>query len=125
MQSNESAMRKRDVKRSDLVKAGWYKMESSYKLALCWVGKADVSDDDTFRVEVKTTHVDVMCFGIPKIDDEVAGIYASVDELPEWVRNKLGLLLLMDPTPPTHPVDKVGLRIDKNTFWVYRADEET
>ena len=48
-------------------------------------------------------------------------MYASVAELPKWAQERVAVLMLCDPTPPTQDVDGVGRRIDRDVYWVYRG----
>lgn len=76
------------------------------------------------RVEInlKTNFVSVDCFEeVNCVDKTILGYYGSPDELPEWVQNKLAVLMTVDSTPPTQPVEGVGQRISRNVFWVYRS----
>jgi hypothetical protein len=45
------------------------------------------------------------------------GDYDCFGELPMWVQEKLAMLMML--TSPGGPVEGVGKRIDRNTFWVY------
>ena len=44
--------------------------------------------------------------------------YVSTDIMPDWMQDRLSVLLMMDPTPPTKYVDGVGRRISEDIFWV-------
>lgn len=79
-------------------------------------------DGTVFRVEInlKTNYVEVFCFSEADcVDKEAEGYYSSVDDLPEWIQNKLAVLMTIDHTPPISPVEGVGKRISKNIFWVF------
>ena len=80
------------------------------------------TSDSVFRVEInlKTDFVEVYCFNeIDCVDKEAEGYYSGLDDLPEWIQNKLAVLMTLDHTPPTAPVEGVGKRISKNVFWVF------
>ncbi len=80
------------------------------------------ADDAIFRVEINlnTNFVEVYCFDeINCVDRESEGFYSGLDDLPEWIQNKLAVLMTLDHTPPTAPVEGVGKRISKNVFWVF------
>ena len=49
--------------------------------------------------------------------DPMEGYYPSVRALPEWMQEKIAVLSLL--VPPDGPIEGVGRRIDRNTFWVY------
>jgi hypothetical protein len=81
---------------------------------------SDFFDHRICRVLIRddgTVHI--LCVGgnsqdAPDVDD----IYTDVDSLPEWVLDKLSVLSITDPTPPTKNIEGVGRRINKNTFWI-------
>jgi len=60
-----------------------------------------------------------MCFDIGCIDTSVLGHYVSINETPQWVQERIAVLMMTDPTPPTEEVAAVGRRIDRSTYWVY------
>jgi hypothetical protein len=60
-----------------------------------------------------------MCFDIECIDTSVLGHYVSINETPQWVQERIAVLMMTDPTPPTEEVGEVGRRIDRSTYWVY------
>jgi hypothetical protein len=75
----------------------------------------------TYRITIHSTteEVDIMCFDIGCIDTSVLGHYVSINETPQWVQERIAVLMMTDPTPPTEEVDAVGRRIDRSTYWVY------
>ena len=78
-------------------------------------------DNKIYRVYIDTASkcVKITCFGINGIDNEVEGWYDCVEALPEWLQEKLALLMMTTHVPPTHEVDNVGRRIEEDIFWVY------
>jgi hypothetical protein len=77
-------------------------------------------DDNVYRVAVhQDGAVSVVCFGCEIVDPACEGEYSNVDALPDWVKERLAVLMLMSPTPPTQDVDGVGRRISDHVFWVY------
>ena len=78
------------------------------------------SDDSTYRVNIhyRTKAVEVLCLGINSVDAEVEGMYASTDELPEWMQLRLAALHMLEVPPPPNRVDGVGCRISPDVFWV-------
>ena len=48
----------------------------------------------------------------------------TVDELPEWMKQKLATLMLFDPDQRNEEVVGVGRRINDYTFWIYAGDGE-
>ena len=78
-------------------------------------------DHDTlYRVSIDpdTNTVQVSCIGIDRVDSKLEGTYLTVEDLPQWVQERIALLMMVDPKPPTPEVEGVGQRIDRYTFWV-------
>jgi hypothetical protein len=69
-----------------------------------------------YRVEVFEDGLTVLSFGIEMAD--LDGRYKSIDELPQWMRDRLHVLSMMDYKPPTTTVKDVGRRISREVFWV-------
>lgn len=61
-----------------------------------------------------------MCFDLGSIDAPDTGLYSTINETPPWVQERVAVLMMTDPTPPTEEVEEVGRRIDKSTYWVYQ-----
>ena len=80
----------------------------------------NVSDDKIYRVFVnkETDTIEVVCIGMDKLDVKVEGTYSDVDELPEWLQERLAVLMISCAEPPTNKVGNFRRRIDENTFWV-------
>jgi hypothetical protein len=80
----------------------------------------NLPDDKLYRVclGTNTNTIEVACIGIDRVDSGVDGVYASADELPKWLQERLAVLMVTDWRPPTVSVASIGRRIDKNTFWV-------
>jgi len=51
-------------------------------------------------------------------------IYDSVDDLPEWMQQKLALLSGIDCSKPTEELEGIGRRVSDHVYWVYPSDEE-
>lgn len=83
------------------------------------MGKAD---NVTYRVTIHPTTnvVEIMSFDIGCIDASVTGLYSTINETPPWVQERIAVLMMTDPTPPTEEVGEVGRRINKSTYWVYQ-----
>ena len=76
-------------------------------------------DDNTYRIRLTGGGIEVLCFGIESVDSKLEGYYDSVDELPDWVKERLAVLMVLDSTPPTGELAGVGRRISAHVFWVY------
>ena len=87
---------------------------------------AMVCDDTTYRIVItKKGIVEVMCFGVASVDCVLESQYNTVDDLPNWVKERLAVLLIVDPTPPIPEVQGIGRRISPCVFWVYRPETST
>lgn len=53
-------------------------------------------------------------------EDPLCRFYASVEELPHWVQEKLSLLSVMGTIDET--IDGVGIRISDKDFWVFKEE---
>jgi hypothetical protein len=69
-----------------------------------------------YRVEVFDDKLIVLSFGMEM--EDLDGSYKSIDELPQWMRDRLHVLSMMDYKPPTTTVKGVGRRISREVFWV-------
>lgn len=82
-------------------------------------------DDNTYRISVFPDGVDVVCFGLESVDSILEGHYDRIDDLPDWVKERLAVLNMMPPTPPTNSVDGVGRRISAHVYWVFAPSAST
>lgn len=82
-------------------------------------------DDNTYRISVFPDGVDVVCFGLESVDSQLEGHYDRIDDLPDWVKERLAVLNMMPPTPPTNSVDGVGRRISAHVYWVFAPSAST
>ena len=73
---------------------------------------------DVLRLEVIDGSVTIIDFSLEMLDNDISGWYSEVDLLPDWVKDRLALLMMVDPTPPTKHVDGVGRRISETVFWI-------
>ena len=73
---------------------------------------------EVFRLEVVDGSVAIINFALEMLDNDISGWYSEVDLLPDWVKDRLALLMMVDPTPPTKYVDGVGRRISETVFWI-------
>jgi hypothetical protein len=55
-------------------------------------------------------------------DPELNNSYKSVDELPNWVQDKLAVLMLLDHKKVNEEVKGVGRRINERTYWVFKGE---
>jgi len=81
---------------------------------------AHMKNDSTFRVDfAKPQAIHVMCFGMEPVEPGVEGVYASQEELPEWLSEKLAVLAILPSPPPLSDVPGLGRRLSDTVFWVY------
>ena len=85
-------------------------------------------DEETFRVNIMPDGtVSVLCFSLPTVDSNCEGHYDRVDALPNWVQERLAILMMTDHRiKPTPHIADIGRRISEGIFWVYspRATSE-
>ena len=78
-----------------------------------------VGDDNIYRVSIFPDGVDVVCLGLESVDSCLEGHYDRIDDLPNWVRERLALLNMIPLTLPTQEVEGVGRRISGHVYWVF------
>ena len=76
-------------------------------------------DDNIYRISIFPDGVDVMCFGLASVDSNIDGHYDLTDDLPNWVKERLAVLMILSSTPPTSEVAGIGRRISSHVYWVY------
>jgi hypothetical protein len=76
-----------------------------------------------FRVEIERSRITVVCLSTECVDPPEVGEYTSVNDLPNWVQERIAVLLLMSSKPPTQFVEGIGRRISENVFWVFKPDQ--
>lgn len=69
---------------------------------------------------IKGSYVIVQSLEGSDVESDVEGRYNSVDDLPAWMQERLAILMLMSPKPPTEHVQGVGRRISQHIFWIYK-----
>jgi hypothetical protein len=88
-----------------------------------WQPAMTVADDNIYRILIVPDRaVETLCFGVSRVDCALARCYDCVDDLPNWVKERLAVLLLLDGTKPNLEVEGVGRRIGLFVFWVYAPD---
>jgi hypothetical protein len=65
-----------------------------------------------WQIEVTAFELDPAQFGLDQW-------YRTVDNMPQWIQNKLRKLQIMQPPPPTHDIEGIGRRMGTHVFWVY------
>jgi hypothetical protein len=82
----------------------------------------EMHDDNIYRVSIFPDGIDVMCFGLGSVDSDINGHYDRTDDLPEWVKERLAVLMITSGIPPTQEVAGVGRRISSHVYWVYAPE---
>ena len=82
-------------------------------------GVSNYSLDNTYRVDITTKGISVVSFGMCALALPVEGHYATADDLPQWMQDKLAVLAILNPPPPTSDVPGVGRRMGENLYWIY------
>ena len=92
-------------------------MSMMWVCALTKVCSMSLDDDALWRVciDPDTNSVEVLCIGMNRVDNPLADTYFSVDHLPQWVQEKLALLMLLEPR------EQKG---DKYRFWISKKKGE-
>lgn len=83
--------------------------------------KQEPHDDDIYRVDVEPpNHIEVICFGIDKLDSTVEGVYDNINDLPNWMQERLSVLSMLPPnTSGGNDVKGIGRRITESIYWIY------
>lgn len=83
------------------------------------MGRRLLEDNDVYRVVLNSNSENVTVTHT-KVDTKLDGTYNSVEDLPQWMQDKLAVLAIMSFEPPTSHVKDVGQRISRFVFWVYK-----
>ena len=68
------------------------------------------------KVDPNTKRVHVSCLGMYCVDSGLKEWYESVDDLPKWVRDKLAVLMMLEPTLDYK--SEVGYRANDYEFYI-------
>lgn len=81
------------------------------------------ADDYTYRVSIEDGgRIHIVCFGLPTVDSNCEGHYDKADDLPNWVQDRLAILMMTPNVKPTPDIRGVGRRISGSVFWIYAPD---
>ena len=78
-----------------------------------------INDDNTYSISIFPDGVDVVCFGLESVDSCLEGHYDRIDDLPNWVKERIAVLNMIPVSPPTSTVEGVGRRISAHVYWVF------
>lgn len=106
----------------DAVIAGMEKR--SQDRARIWIAMICNPDTDfVWRIEENDDgSVECTYIGFCAIDSERIKTYASSQELPEWIKDRIAVLRMMPPDPNKSIVFGVGRRVSENVYWVVEQD---
>ena len=85
-----------------------------------------MKDHPTYRVKIhEDSSVETTCYDLldnfkPELDNH----YEHLDDLPDWVQNKLAVLMLLDHKVNNEEVRDVGRRISENIYWVFKREND-
>ena len=67
--------------------------------------------------------VETDCFEmLDAFNPELKKYYETLDDLPNWVQDKLAVLMLLDHTKVNEEVKGVGRRISQSIYWVFNGE---
>lgn len=87
---------------------------------------AMVQEQPIYRIRVNDdTTVDIDCYDLlENFAPELEKSYNSVQDLPQWVQERLAVLMLLDTSKRNEEIRGVGKRINKNIFWVFKGEDD-
>ena len=80
----------------------------------------------TYRIQIHPdSSVETTCYEMmDAFKPELDRIYLDVDELPQWVQDKLAVLMLLDHNVTNVEIEDVGRRITEDIYWVFKRDSD-
>lgn len=77
--------------------------------------------DTACRVVIRPTsnYVHIQCLKGLTLDNDIKRAYTSLNDTPEWIRNRVYALSVLEPDVD-HIVENVGVRSAHDTFWVFK-----
>lgn len=87
---------------------------------------AMIKEEPIYRIRVNDdTTVDTDCYDLlENFAPELEKSYDSVHDLPQWVQERLAVLMVLDVTKRNEEIRGVGKRINKNVFWVFKGEDD-
>jgi hypothetical protein len=82
--------------------------------------------ENVYRVQIMGGgEIRVLKLGV-SVDEEVEGVYSAIDALPDWVKERLAVLMVVDARhKPAQEIEGIGRRISEKVFWVYAPKTNT
>ena len=77
-----------------------------------------------YRIHINEDNtVETDCFEmLDAFNPELKKYYETLDDLPNWVQDKLAVLMLLDHTKVNEEVKGVGRRISQSIYWVFNGE---
>jgi len=87
---------------------------------------AMIKEEPIYRIRVNDdTTVDTDCYDLlENFAPELEKTYDSVHDLPQWVQERIAVLMLLDVTKRNEEIRGIGKRINKNVFWVFKGEDD-
>jgi hypothetical protein len=97
-------------------------MSAPEEMLLMYIEK--VKEEPIYRIEINEDNtVQTTCYEmLDAFNPELKNYYETLDDLPNWVQDKLAVLMLLDHTKVNEEVKGVGRRISKNVYWVFSGE---
>lgn len=98
-----------------------YLTQVQLKVIVSKMMQSTPEDDNIYRIDVAPPDkIEVLCFGMDRLDGDIQGVYSNVNELPNWMQERISVLSMLPPnTSGAHDVDGIGRRITESVYWVY------
>lgn len=83
-----------------------------------------IAEKPIYRILIRGDNsIETDCYDmIDLFKPELEKAYSSIDDLPEWVKERLAVLSILNPDQRNEEVEGVGRRIAKNIYWVYKGE---
>lgn len=85
-----------------------------------------IEDKPIYRISIhdRTGKVTTNCYDlIENFAPELQREYNDVNEMPTWAKERIAVLMLLDPTRINDDIENVGRRISRNVYWLYKENE--
>jgi hypothetical protein len=85
-----------------------------------------MKEQPTYRIQIHPdSSVETTCYEMmDAFKPELDRMYLSVDDLPNWVQDKLAVLMLLDHNVTNVEIEDVGRRITEDIYWVFKRDSD-
>jgi len=83
-----------------------------------------VKEQPIYRIQINDDNtVETTCYEmLDAFDPELKKYYETLDDLPNWVQDKLAVLMLLDHKKVNEEVKGVGRRINEYVYWVFSGE---